>query len=171
MQAISFQVVAHNYFVTEQAINEIYIFIRRELRQSSFTTMRMLAPTNSFMGMDTVLVVKHKGQPAIYHNWRLLLSTKVIQEGTTDHNGMSFGLEIDTSADCHCLPKWFKHTAVNDAKEPDLNKRCCKHPIPVYTLEIYPPEPKEGIEKTLEAENDILVPLNASEALPDTDAI
>jgi hypothetical protein len=62
---------------------------------------------------------------------------------------MSFGLEIDTSADCHCLPKWFKHTAVNDAKEPDLNKRCCKHPIPVYTLEIYPPEPKEGIEKTI----------------------
>jgi len=138
----SFTITAHDYFITEQAASELYIYMRREMRRSPFLGMKQPSPDNSFMGMDTVLVCKYKGQIARGYKWKLLKDGQVIQDGVTDHNGMAFGLDIEFSNGlCICHPQWFRDTSPLAKEEPDINKRCCGVRLPIYQIEFDEPDP------------------------------
>ena len=130
-----FTIVAHDYFITEQAIDELYIYMHREMRRVSLTNMKQPAPINGLMGMDTILIIKYKGQPCCNIKWALTKNNKKIQSGATDHNGMSFGLDVAYSNGiCQCYPKFFHN--YNNQNKPDLNKRCCKVLLPIYQLKV-----------------------------------
>lgn len=137
MPLAQFKIAAHNFFVTEQAENEIYVYIRREFRTFPLLGMKMPTPQSAFLGMDTVLVVKHKGQPAIEYSFSLLKDNIEIQAGYTNHLGMFHGLDIIfADSVCECDPARFKNHKSNKKKDSNLNLRCCKKNVPIYTLEI-----------------------------------
>jgi len=136
-ESVTFEFSAHDYFITEQAIDDLYIFMRREMRRSPLPGMKQPIPNNAFMGMDTVLVCKFKGQPAIGYKWKLLKDDNIIQEGETDHNGMSFGLDvIYSNGICKCYPQLFRNTLSLAKICSDLNGRRCDVVLPIYKLNI-----------------------------------
>lgn len=126
---ISFNIIAHDYLITEQSINELYINIAREMRRTPFIGMKQPAPSDGFMGMDTVLTATYRGQPARSLQWKLWKDHCLIQEGTTNHNGMSFGLDVEFSNGlCRCRPQWFR-------KWYETNRGQCDVPLPAYQIE------------------------------------
>ena len=140
---ISFPFKAHNYFITEQATDGLYVKIHREMRTKPFIGMKQPAPSNSLMGFDAVLTVKHHGQPAIHFDWQLLKDDVVIQTGKTDHEGKSCHLRIQfCEATCECLPLTFRHTKVLDDWQLDLNERLCGQTLPSYVVSVAVPLPR-----------------------------
>ncbi len=156
-----FEFRAHDYFITEQAVNDVYVLIKRSMRQCKLPNMSIPSPSNSLMGMDTTLSVKYNGQPAQYFPYELLLDGQSIQIGKTDNVGISYGLDVRFSNGyCDCRPYWFKDTEVLRKKEPNLNLRCCGKNLPKYQLSVYLPEAiSVATESTKDAE-DSLIPVN-----------
>ncbi len=149
----SFIVTAHDYFITEQAVNDLYIHIRREMRLRPYIGMKQPAPQNSCMGMDVVLVVKFKGHIARGYKWKLIKNDLIIQNGITDHNGMAYGLNIGFSNGvCQCRPQWFR-TTIRQSKKPfDINSRCCAAVLPTYALEFDEPDQSPGLNAVVSPE-------------------
>lgn len=159
----SFTIIAHDYFITEQATNELYVYMRREMRRAPLLGMKQPAPQNSFMGMDTVLVCKYKGQVGRGYKWKLLKDGQVIQSGITDHNGMAYGLDIEFSNGlCTCRPQWFRDTSPMAKKEPDINKRICGVILPTYQIEFDEPDPPP--DSPAVASPELSVPLETSDS-------
>lgn len=140
---VSFSFKAHNHHITEQASNDLAIYLRRYMRHSSLPNMIMKAPPNTLMGYDTTMEMKYLGQPARHFPWKLTINDETIQIGQTDHGGYSYGLDVALSHNCVCLPYWFK---ANYGTKP-LNDRCCDRVIPLYNLTVYKPKPKNGPEE------------------------
>ena len=162
MPAAQFRFAAHNFFVTEQAINEIYIHIRREMRSTPLPSMKMPTPHYCLLGLDTVMVIKHKGQPAPFFKYQLYRNELLIQEGMADGLGMVYGLDILYSIKtCLCRSEWFKnnaHTPKKKKSEPNLNLRCCKKDLPIYDLHISASLPVSFDEKDTQTLEDSLAP-------------
>ena len=152
----SFIVVAHDYFITKQSVDDLYIHVRREMRLTPFLGMKQPAPPNSIMGMDVVMMLKHKGKAAIGYKWRLFKDHQIIQEGITDHNGMSVGINIEFSNGvCGCHPQWFRENS------PFNEMRFCDEFLPAYQIEIDEPE---TVETAAEASPWLSVPLESQDA-------
>lgn len=149
----SFTIVAHDYFITKQSVDDLHIHMRREMRRAPFLGMKQPAPHNSIMGMDTVMILKFKGQAAIGYRWTLVKDYQVIQKGITDHNGMSVGIDVKFSNGiCSCHPQWFRdHSPFNEM-------RFCNELLPIYQIEIEGPD---IAEITTEASPDFSMPLEA----------
>lgn len=136
----SFTVIAHDYFITKQSVDDLYIHIRREMRRTSFLGMKQPVPINGIMGMDVVMVLKVKGQAAVGYKWTLVRNHQVIQKGITDHNGMSVGINIEFSNGiCECHPQWFRDSS------PYNEMRFCNVQLPIYQIEIEEPDVTETV--------------------------
>lgn len=134
-----FKFTAHNYFITEQAENNLYILIKREMRRTPYTGMKQPCPPNSVMGMDTVLTVKHNGKVAIGYVFELFKNGMLIQDGITNHDGMAFGLNVAYQNDkCQCNPQIFRKRL-----NIDINNRRCSESLLEYAIKIIEPKAPE----------------------------
>lgn len=168
MSSARFRFAAHNFFITEQASNEIYILIRREMRTAPLPSMKMPTPHYCILGLDAVMTIKHKGQPAPFYSYKLYRNELLIQTGAADGLGMVYGLDVIYSPDkCGCRPEWFKNVVYTPKKkksEPNYNMRCCKVDLTLYDLEITPSEPASFDEEGIKMLDDSLTPVEVQDA-------
>lgn len=136
-----FSFKSHDYFITEQSIDDLYVKIYREMCQKPLPGMVQPYRNNVFMGMDTKICVKIFGKPAIGYRWLLFSGENETQRGVLDADGVSRGLNMSLSNGlCKCTPRSFRGRF-------DPNGFLCTSDMPSYYIIIK--EPLEDVSSLI----------------------
>lgn len=91
-----FEFQNHDFKLLQEAKDEVYVQIDRECRRTPFPNMKQPTPRGGILGMEAVLVIKHRGLPGIFE-WELFHNDNHIQSGQTNDKGISGALNIPLS--------------------------------------------------------------------------